>query len=471
MTEVGAAGLVGLGVMGRALAENVLRNDFDLVVWDVDESAAQTAAALSDRCTPATSLKDLTSRLTAPRTVLVIVPAGKAVDATVTALADVLEPGDVIVDLGNSNFEDTDRRYEALQRRNISFVGSGISGGEEGARVGPALMPGGDSDAWPVVRPLLQAISARYHGEPCCEWVGSGGAGHYVKMVHNGIEYGDMQVIAEAYDLMHRGLNMDHQSMGDTFETFNAGSLQSYLIEIAADVLRAKDSDGEPLIEKVLDAAGQKGTGKWTAISGLTLGAPVTLIAEAVYARCVSAQVEHRQALGGIYSGEACLDIDDAAAFINDLADAMFVARVVSYTQGFMLMDAASKDYGWGLEPGNIARLWRGGCIIRSALLEPIANAFDSDTRPDSLLGDPWFAREVERRLPALRRVVSACVIGGIAVPCLANAIGFVDSMRAGRGSANMIQALRDCFGAHTYERVDRPRGEYFHSVWTTAAD
>jgi len=289
-------------------------------------------------------------------------------------------------------------------------------------------------------------------------------------MVHNGIEYGDMQVIAEAYDVMHRGLGMDHESMGNTFERFNAGGLQSYLVEIAADVMHARDTDGEPLLEKVLDAAGQKGTGKWTAISGLTLGAPVTLIAEAVFARCVSAQVDHRQELAKTYPDQTSLDVDDAAAFVDDLADAMFVARVVSYAQGFMLMQAASKDYGWGLELSNIARLWRGGCIIRSAMLEPIASAFDNEIPPESLLGDPWFAQEVQRRLPALRRVVSACILGGIAVPCLANAIGFVDAMRSGRGSANMIQALRDCFGAHTFERVDQPRGQYFHSAWIKPA-
>ncbi len=468
MSKPRKVGLVGLGVMGRALAQNILNNNFELIAYDVDQQARAELTMAHPAAKTTDSLAALAASLEAPRVILLLVPAGDIVDETLRALDEVLDRNDIVVDLGNSNFADTNRRCDLLASKGLRFIGSGISGGEEGARNGPALMPGGDPTAWSEVQPLLEAISARFNGEPCCNWVGDGGSGHYVKMVHNGIEYGDMQVIAEVYDLMHRGLGRSHEHIADLFARFNAGDLESYLLEIAVDVLRKRDADGTALIEKVLDAAGQKGTGKWTGISALDLGTPVSLIAEAVFARCVSSRIDERAALSSIFDQPAVLTVDDDTAFESDLADALFVARAVSYTQGFMLMSAASGEYGWELRLSNIARLWRGGCIIRSAMLEPIAAAFDRDPSLAVLFGDPWFANEFKRRLPGLRRVVAACVEAGLPVPCLASAVGFVDAMRSRRTSANMIQALRDCFGAHTFERVDSSRGQMFHSDWSS---
>lgn len=466
MSSTRKVGLIGLGVMGRALAENILRNGYSLVAHDVDNNVADELAAAQVGITAVDSLSGFAASLQAPRIVLVLVPAGKAVDDTLEALGSVLDHDDIVVDLGNSNFSDTNRRYELLKARGLRFVGSGISGGEEGARTGPSLMPGGDPRAWSDVKPLLQAVSAKFNDEPCCDWVGKAGAGHYVKMVHNGIEYGDMQVIAETYDLLHRGLGRSHDQIADLFARLGNADLDSYLLDIAVNVLRARDTDGEPLLEKVLDAAGQKGTGKWTGISALDLGTPASLIAEAVFARCVSAQVDQRKSLSKIFDQPVSLGVTDDDAFDADLADALFVARAVSYTQGFMLMQAASHDYDWDLQLSNIARLWRGGCIIRSAMLQPIAQAFDRDPGLGVLIADPWFAEQLTGRLPGLRRVVATCIEGGMPVPCLANAVGFIDAMRSARTSANMIQALRDCFGAHTYERTDKPRGQMFHSDW-----
>ena len=464
-------GLIGLAVMGQNLALNMNDHGFKVAVYNRTTSKVDAFLDGNARGTEivgAHSLAELVALLKRPRRVMLMVRAGRPVDDLIAQLLPLLEPGDIIIDGGNSNYRDTMRRVEQVESHGLLYIGTGISGGEEGARHGPSIMPGGSPAAWEHVRPIFQAIAAKVaDGTPCCDWVGENGAGHFVKMVHNGIEYGDMQLICESYHLMKEGLGMSADEMQSVFAAWNRGKLDSYLIGITADILAFKDSDGAPLVEKILDTAGQKGTGKWTAISALEMGIPLTLISEAVLARFLSALKEERVAASRVLTGPRPAFDGDREAFVADLHDALYAAKIISYTQGYMLMRAAAAEYGWNLNYGGIALMWRGGCIIRSAFLGEIKKAFDR--RPDlpNLLLDDYFRAEVEAAQPAWRRVVAQAVGMGIPVPALASALAFYDGYRRERLPANLLQAQRDYFGAHTYERVDRPRGEFFHTDWT----
>jgi 6-phosphogluconate dehydrogenase len=416
----------------------------------------------------AADLANLAQSLARPRRILLMVKAGPPVDDTLTALLEILEPGDIVIDGGNSFWKDTERRIERAGAAGIHLVGAGISGGEEGARHGPSIMPGGSAAAWPAIREMLQAIAAKApDGNPCCDWIGPGGSGHFVKMVHNGIEYGDMQVIAEAYDLM-RASGMSAEAMADTFDRYNSGRLESYLIEITGQILRRRDDDGQPLVDHVLDAAAQKGTGRWTVESALDLGQPLTLISEAVFARIVSSLKDERVAAARVLTGPPSIESrpDRAAAEEADIADALYGSKIVSYAQGFMLLRAASQERGWNLDMAAIAPLWRAGCIIRAALLDPITAAFRSEPELANLMLDPLLAAGISDSQGGWRRTVARAVVAGIPVPAYSSALAFYDGYRSERLPANLIQAQRDLFGAHTYERVGHPRGEFFHSEW-----
>jgi len=401
---------------------------------------------------------------------MLLVKAGPPVDAFIERLLPLLAPGDIIIDGGNSNYRDTMRRAALVEAKGLLYVGTGVSGGEEGARHGPSLMPGGSPAAWPLIRPIFQAIAAKVEdGSPCCDWVGENGAGHFVKMVHNGIEYGDMQLICEAYHLLKEGLGLDHDAMHRVFAEWNRGELDSYLIGITVDILAFRDEDGAPLLEKILDSAGQKGTGKWTAGAALDMGVPLTLIAEAVLARFLSALTDERAGAAKLLAGPAGVPgrITDRDAFVADLRRALYASKITSYAQGYMLMRAAAAEYGWKVNYGGIALMWRGGCIIRSAFLGRIKEAFDRQPGLTNILLDPYFREQVEAAQPAWRRVVARAVEIGVPVPAMASALSFFDGFRSARLPANLLQALRDYFGAHTYERVDRPRGTFFHTNWT----
>ena len=402
-----------------------------------------------------------------PRRLILMVKAGDVVDGFIEQLVPLLDKGDVIVDGGNSYFGDSDRRCEALKAKGILFVGTGISGGEEGARHGPSIMPGGNPEGWPHVKEIFQSIAAKADGgEPCCDWVGEQGAGHYVKMVHNGIEYGDMQLICESYDIMKRGLGMSAEEIADTFSKWNKGVLDSYLIEITSKIFRVKDSDGTPLVDKILDAAGQKGTGKWTAINALDLGMPLTLIGEAVFARNLSSLVTERVQAASLF-GEAITPMKtDKSTLLSYLEWALYASKVVSYAQGFMLMKAAAKEYKWHLHFGNVALMWRGGCIIRSAFLGKIKEAFDANPNLENLLLAPYFVQQVTKAAKGWRETVSAASLAGIPLPTMSSALSFYDGLRSSMLPANLLQAQRDFFGAHTYERKDSARGKFFHTNW-----
>lgn len=473
MKEQADIGLVGLAVMGQNLVLNMNDHGYTVAVYNrttskVDEFLGDAAAG-RDTILGARSPEELAGLLKRPRKIMLMVKAGEVVDRFIEALLPYLEPGDVIIDGGNSHFPDTTRRTRQLKEQGIRYIGTGVSGGEEGARTGPSIMPGGDPEAWPLVKDILQAIAAKTSdGQVCCHWVGEEGAGHYVKMVHNGIEYGDMQLICEAYQLMLEGLGMDHDEIGSIFDGWNRGRLESYLIEISAEIMKYRDSDGQPLVTKILDTAGQKGTGKWTGISSLELGVPVTLIGEAVFARTLSAMKEERQRAARVLSPGGTSPISGGKeAFVADLEAALFAAKIVSYTQGYMLMREAAREYGWNLNYGAIALMWRGGCIIRSSFLGRIKEAFDREPELENLLLDPWFKEVIESAQGAWRRVVAAAVGAGIPVPALSSALSFLDAYRSERLPANLLQAQRDYFGAHTYERTDKPRGEFFHTNWT----
>ena len=416
------------------------------------------------------SIEELVSQLKRPRRVMLLVKAGDAVDQFIDQLIPHLEPGDIIIDGGNSNYTDSIRRTAYVESKGLLFIGTGVSGGEEGARNGPSIMPGGSPAAWPHVKPIFQAVAAKVEdGSPCCDWVGETGAGHFIKMVHNGIEYGDMQLICEVYQLMKEVLGLNTTEMHQIFAQWNQGKLDSYLIEITRDILAFNDEDGQPLVEKILDAAGQKGTGKWTVISALDLGIPLTLISEAVMARSLSALKEERVAASQVLSGPTATFAGDKAAFVNDLQEALYAAKIISYTQGYMLMRAVAQEYGWHLNYGGIALMWRGGCIIRSVFLGKIKEAFDQNPALTNLLLDPYFQAQVETAQAAWRRVVAKAVELGIPVPAMSSALAFFDGYRRERLPANLLQAQRDYFGAHTYERVDQPRGRFFHTNWTGA--
>ena len=463
-------GLIGLAVMGQNLALNIADHGYRISVYNrtgsvTDDFVAGPANGKS--VAGCESLEKLVASLTSPRRVILMVQAGGATDAVIGQLESLLAAGDIVIDCGNSHFVDTERRGAALGELGIHFVGSGVSGGEEGARYGPSIMPGGASQAWPHVQPVLQSIAAQVDGEPCCDWIGGGGAGHFVKMVHNGIEYGDMQLIAETYQLLYGGLGLDHDEMSAVFTRWNAGDLDSYLVEITADILAFRDTDGEPLLERILDTAGQKGTGKWTGMSALELGVPVSLIGEAVFARCLSALKSQRVQAAQLLEGPNCGIEVERSAFIDDLGRTLYAAKVVSYAQGFMLMREASIEHQWSLRPGPIASLWRGGCIIRSRFLGHIRSAFDRQPDLPCLLLDDYFRGVLAQSQASWRRVISAAASAGIAVPALSAGLAFYDGYRSERLPANLLQAQRDYFGGHTYERIDRPRGEFFHTDWT----
>jgi 6-phosphogluconate dehydrogenase len=459
-------GLVGLGVMGRNLALNFADHGAAVTVYNRTTQITEDFVAGEPRSdvTAALTLEDLVSRLERPRRIVLMVAAGAPVDAVIDQLAPLLETGDIIVDGGNSLYTDTMERAGRLGETGLHFVGCGISGGEEGARHGPSMMPGGAADAWPHIAELFQSVAAKApDGTPCCDWLGPDGSGHYVKMVHNGIEYGDMQVIAEAYQLLRDGLGLGHDEMASVFREWNQGVLDSYLIEITAEIL-ALEVDGERRVEWILDAAGQKGTGKWTVISSMDLGQPTTLVAEAVYARVVSAFKEDRSEAAAVLSGPR-RRVSDPDGFVEAIRQALYASKIVSYAQGFMQLRAASDEYGWGLDLGRVAKLWRAGCIIRARFLDDITDAFAR--RPSNLLVDDFFRDALSDAQTGWRRVVATAVEIGVPVPAYSTALAFYDAFRTERLPANLIQAQRDYFGAHTYERTDRPRGEHFHTRWT----
>ena len=456
-------GIIGMGVMGRSLALNFLRNGFTPIGYDLNPHLPEGFPVKT-----VGSLEDLTDALHSPRILFLMVPAGAPVDAAITSLKPHIQKGDLIIDGGNSYFADTERRYQSLESEGFRYIGMGVSGGESGALWGPSLMPGGSKTAWQLVQPMFEAISVKTeNGEPCAAWMGSGGAGHYVKMVHNGIEYGDMQLICEAYQVMRDLLKMTADEMHLVFKEWNEGDLNSYLIEITRDILAFRDTDGHPLVDKILDTAGQKGTGKWTGIAALDLGIPLTLIGEAVFSRCLSAVKDERVRASKILHGPDSALPGKKSQFLNDLRDALYASKIVSYAQGYSLMKAAAEEYNWDLNYGGIALMWRGGCIIRSAFLGKIKEAFNNDPSITNLLLDPFFKERVEKAQEGWRRIVASAISNGIPVPAMSSALGYFDGYRCEKLPANLLQAQRDYFGAHTYERTDKPRGEFFHTNWT----
>ncbi len=468
-------GLIGLAVMGQNLVMNMADHGFTVAVFNrttsvTDEFVDGPAKGMSIIGTH--SLADLVAALKRPRRVMMLIKAGQPVDDFIEKLIPLLEPGDIMIDGGNSNYEDTIQRTAYVESKGLLFIGTGVSGGEEGARHGPSIMPGGSPAAWPAVKPIFQAVAAKVpegdpNGAPCCDWVGENGAGHFVKMVHNGIEYGDMQIIAEAYQLMKEGLGLSNDEMSAVFGQWNTGVLESYLIEITRDILGYRDEQGQAVIDVILDSAGQKGTGKWTVASALEQGTPLTLVGEAVFARFLSSLVEERAGAAQTLPGPTPHFAGDQAAFLADLEQAVYAAKIASYAQGYMLMRAAAEAYGWHLNLGGIALMWRGGCIIRSAFLGKIKEAFDADPELSNLLVAPYFRAAMATAEGAWRRVVATAVQLGIPAPALSSALAFYDGYRRERLPANLTQAQRDYFGAHTYERVDRPRGQFFHTNWT----
>lgn len=463
--------VIGLAVMGQNLILNMNDHGFTVVAYNRTVSKVDdflNKEAKGTRVVGARSLGELVSRLKKPRRVMLMVKAGQAVDEFIEQLLPLLERGDIIIDGGNSLFEDTMRRTRHVESKGLLYVGTGVSGGEEGARRGPSIMPGGSPAAWEHVQPIFQAVAAKVEdGKPCCDWVGENGAGHYVKMVHNGIEYGDMQLICEAYQVMKEGLGMTADEMHQVFGEWNQSELNSYLIEITRDILAYKDTDGEPLVDKILDTAGQKGTGKWTVISSQELGIPITLIAEAVYARCVSAMKDERVKAARKLKGPRPRISSDRVIFVEAIRQALYASKIVSYAQGYMLMRSAAAQYGWKLNYGGVALMWRGGCIIRSVFLGKIKEAFERNPKLSNLMLDNYFRGEIKKCQKGWRTVVSMAVKKGISVPAFSTALAFYDSYRAARLPANLLQAQRDYFGAHTYERLDRERGQFFHTNWT----
>jgi len=463
--------VIGLAVMGQNLILNM--NDHGLTVAAFNRTTSKVddflaREAKGTKVIGAHSIEEAVGLLKSPRRVMLMVKAGEAVDDTIEQLLPHLEAGDIIIDGGNSLFTDTARRVTYVESKGLLYVGTGVSGGEEGARRGPSIMPGGSPAAWPHVKDIFQTIAAKVEdGSPCCEWVGEGGAGHYVKMVHNGIEYGDMQLIAEVYQLLRDRLGLKAGAMADIFAAWNKTELDSYLIEITAEILAFKDTDGTPIVDRILDAAGQKGTGKWTVIDSAQLGQPVTLISEAVFARCLSALKSERVAASKRLTGPKPAAVTDPDGFTEQVRQALYASKIVSYAQGYMLMAAAAAQYGWNLNYGGIALMWRGGCIIRSRFLSDIKAAFDTDPKLSNLLLAPFFVEAIETNQDAWRSVISSAVLSGIPVPAFATALAFYDGYRTESLPAGLIQAQRDYFGAHTYERTDRPRGEFFHTNWT----
>ena len=464
-------GLIGLAVMGENLVMNMESKGFIVAVFNRTTQKVKNfveGRAKGKNIIGTYSIEELITNLKTPRRVMLMVKAGKPVDDFIELLIPHLSKGDIIIDGGNSHFPDTIRRTKYLEEKGLLYIGTGVSGGEEGALKGPSMMPGGSPAAWPHVKQIFQSICAKVSdGSPCCDWVGENGAGHFVKMVHNGIEYGDMQLICEAYQLMRDLLGMSADEMHEVFKEWNQGELDSYLIEITRDILAIKDEDGKPLVDKILDTAGQKGTGKWTGIAALDEGVPLTLIGEAVFSRCLSALKEERVAASKVLSGPKPQFEGDKKAFINDIKNALYASKLVSYAQGYTLMRTAAKTYGWNLNYGGIALMWRGGCIIRSVFLGKIKEAFDKNPGLTNLLLDPFFKEKVEAAQAGWRKVCATALANGIPVPAFTSALCYFDGFRCERLPANLLQAQRDYFGAHTYERVDKPRGEFFHTNWT----
>ncbi len=471
MKKLADIGLIGLAVMGENLVLNMESKGFTVAVYNrtvekVDHFVNGRGAGKN--FIGAHSIEELVASLERPRKVMMLVKAGKPVDDFIELIIPHLEPGDIIIDGGNSHFPDTIRRAKYVESKGFLYIGTGVSGGEEGALLGPSMMPGGSPAAWPHVKEIFQAVAAKVEdGSPCCDWVGEGGAGHFVKMVHNGIEYGDMQIINEAYQLMKDLLGMSNAEMHEVFKTWNEEELDSYLIEITRDILGYKDENGEETLDFILDTAGQKGTGKWTGVAALDLGIPLTLIGESVFSRCLSAQKDLRVQASKVISGPAVKFEGDKKQFIQDIKMALYGAKIISYAQGYNLMMEAAKEYGWNLNYGGIALMWRGGCIIRSAFLGDIKNAFDKNPELPNLLLDPFFKEKVETAQAGWRRVCATALSSGIPVPALTSALCYFDGFKTERLPANLLQAQRDYFGAHTYERTDKPRGEFFHTNWT----
>jgi 6-phosphogluconate dehydrogenase len=463
--------VIGLAVMGENLILNMESKGFTVACYNRTTSKVDNfvnGRAKGKNIIGCHSLENLVSNLKAPRKVMMMVKAGDAVDKLIDDLLPLLEDGDILIDGGNSHFPDTSRRVEYVEGKGKLYIGTGVSGGEEGALKGPSIMPGGSPAAWQHVKSIFQSISAHVDdGAPCCDWVGEGGAGHFVKMVHNGIEYGDMQMICEVYHMMKTGLGMTNSEMADVFTEWNNGELDSYLIEITRDILAYKTGDGEEVVDSILDTAGQKGTGKWTAVSALDLGQPLTLIGEAVFARCLSALKDERVAASKVLTGPEPKYDGDRAEIIESLRHALYAAKIISYAQGYQLMRAAAEDHGWKLNNGGIALMWRGGCIIRSVFLGKIKEAYDNNPELPNLLIDPFFRDAIEKSQAGWRKVTTTAIQLGIPMPAITAALAFYDGYRNDRLPANLLQAQRDYFGAHTYERLDKPRGEFFHTNWT----
>jgi 6-phosphogluconate dehydrogenase len=464
-------GLIGLAVMGQNLVLNMNDHGYRVAVFNrtvskVDDFLKNEAAGT--QVVGAHSIPELTAALKRPRRVMLMVKAGDTVDQMIDQVVPHLEPGDIVIDGGNSHYPDTNRRTKSLADKGLLFIGTGVSGGEEGARLGPSIMPGGNPAAWPHVKEIFQSIAAKVDdGSPCCDWVGENGAGHYVKMVHNGIEYGDMQLICEAYHLLRQGLGLGAGELHEVFAAWNKGELDSYLIDITQQIFTKNDEDGSPLIDKILDTAGQKGTGKWTGISALETGTPVTLIGEAVFARCLSAMKDARVEASKVLPGPGWSASTDRSRFIEDVRRALYCSKMISYAQGYMLMRAAAQEEGWNLNYGGIALMWRGGCIIRSRFLGKIKEAYDKNPRLSNLLLDDFFSKVLIDYQDAWRRAIVAAIQAGVPTPAFSTALAFYDGFRTARLPANLLQAQRDFFGAHTYERIDKPRGQFFHTNWT----
>lgn len=464
-------GLIGVGVMGENLVLNMESKGFSVAVFDISKEKVEnfvTGRGKGKNIQGCYSVQELIDSLASPKKIMLMVPAGNPVDEIIETLIPFLEKGDIVIDGGNSHFPDTTRRTKMLESKNLLYVGTGVSGGEEGALLGPSIMPGGSKAAWESVKPIFQAIAAKVDdGVPCCDWIGEEGAGHFVKMVHNGIEYSDMQLICEVYDVMRNLLGMTSAEMHDVFKEWSEGELKSYLIEITRDILAVKDEDGLPLLDKILDKAGQKGTGKWTVMTALDVGVPLTLITESVFARVLSSMKDERVVASKILAGPEPNFSNDRKLFINELGKALYAAKIISYTQGYQLMRAAAKEFGWNLNYGGIALIWRGGCIIRSVFLGKIKEAFDQNPDLANLLLDPFFRETISSSQQSLRNVLAEAIKNGIPTPALSAALAYYDGYRSENLPANLLQAQRDFFGAHQYERVDKPRGEYFHTNWT----
>ena len=465
-------GVVGLAVMGENLILNMASKGFTVSAFNRTVSKVTDfveGRAKGQSIVGAYDLPQLVSQLSKPRKVMLMVKAGPAVDSFIEALIPLLEPGDIIIDGGNTHYPDTVRREKTLREKGLYFIGTGVSGGEEGALTGPSIMPGGSPEAWEAVKPIFQGIAARVaDGTPCCDWVGEGGAGHFVKMVHNGIEYADMQMIAEAYSLLRGELGLEPAAIGKIFEDWNRGELDSYLIEITADILSKVDEQtGQPLVDLILDTAGQKGTGKWTSTTALDVGSPAMTITEAVYARAISALKNERVAASKVLKGPQARPKPDQAEFVEQVRRALYASKIAAYAQGFQLMKLAAAENGWTLDFGSVAMMWRGGCIIRAAFLDDIKAAYDAQPELGNLLLAPYFANLMESHQGAWRQVISVAVLGGVWIPAFSSALAYYDGYRSARLPTNILQAQRDYFGAHTYERIDKPRGEFFHTNWT----